>query len=232
MLAVGCKQHAKDGDSSPHVAYSQERTFNKKDSLFLAFTLRQFTRMGSPGFNHALTLSPSQTDSIKPFVDLILYSPDSLKMFAFVISQIPDNEFTRNYKNSELGHYYDCTAIVGFRNGTGEFWRVFHFPQYDGTVYAEYGRARRSLEQYYFTRFKNDGQFVRDGKGGWGFEKFSYNVNEPGFWTGIVWQKGLLADGLYNFQTYKKATFPELTYSELRYPEIEYPDSILALFKE
>ncbi len=166
------------------------------------------------------------------YIDTIFYSPDSLKLLSIILFKGP---YTIYDINCDPPRYmYSATALVGIREDKSQPWKIYPWTPKSCVGYSRYVDVQFIMRDYYFRVFKDRSIFLaRDGQ--WILEKFIYNVNDAGFWTGILWQKDLKIPGYYTFQVeygtyplnepegYKRAIVP--------YLPIKYPDYLLQQYK-
>ncbi|MDX2303689.1 MAG: hypothetical protein NW226_12865, partial [Microscillaceae bacterium] len=179
--------------------------------------------------------NPKSTEKPRIYIDSILYSPDTLRLYAFVVIEFKGRMMDESYLE-EIARYYvdypdksffDGKAVIAYRDDYRDIWKLYpydHYLPFNGESYSD---IRYALRQYYFNEFKKNGETILHKN----TLRFKYNVDDPEFWTEdcIVWQKGLRIPGYYNFQTRGNITRESLNpiIPEL---DIIYPDSLLRLF--
>lgn len=189
--------------------------------------LKQRARISISSFERdslyvVLTASAFEINSVSVEVIGIFYSPDSTKMFCLTISQSKDS--TQGSGKT----YFSGKAYAGFREGLRP-WKVYPFQQVNLVRYLHKDSLRDNLVRYYVRMLSKDSQYIRAKDGLWISAEFEYNLVDAGFWKSIIWQKGLILPGLYNFQTNLQYSNP-ITYSEIEIPLANYPDSLVRLF--
>lgn len=216
---------------SPNVAY-------RRDSMFVATTVWQFINKKVGVFDYYKQYEIPVT-KLRIDVDSIIYSPDSLKLFAFVIERVPEIE---NNKPNE--YFYGGNPLIGFRKSVHEPWKIYSFGQFTPTGFKNYNKVRDLFRGYFLGdgKFKNDSDYYWDGVHNDTLEmnqgsnrvaiKFGYNIDDKRFWdSSIVWKKGSRIPGYYAFQTTGNVA-PGYTDSPIRIiPSLKYPDSLLQLYK-
>jgi len=204
---------------SPNAAY-------KRDSLFIISTIWQFIEKQVSPFQFYKTFN-IPFNRIRVDVDTIMYSPDSLKLFAFVIETSPESEHN-NKKNYSSGN-----SLIGFRSNSKTYWTIYNFDQFSTGGFRKYNSVRKLFREYYFGEgnFKNDAEYIWDSiKQIKTSAKFGYNLNEVHFWdSSLVWIKGARIPGYYNFQTTGNVK-PGDENSILVIPHLDYPDSLIKMF--
>jgi len=195
------------------IHYVSPNRIYARDSQYLAYTIQQFSNLGVVGYGY---------DIHRVDIDTIVYSPDSLKLFAFVIDYAKaDNELN-----------YDGHAILGYRFKTNSPWIVYPVTVIVFAGYTNYNMVRNSLKNAYFKNFSNPAV-----SGIWNyrnkrFESYpSYNVIDPKFWgNSYIWMKDVSVPGYYEFQFAGGGVLD--SGSVLKIPPIHYPDSLLNLYYE
>jgi hypothetical protein len=200
-----------------------------RDSAFLCFTAYEYEKIkfNDPMFNH---------EDPKIFVDTIIYSPDKLKMFTFLIIKHIDNSNWAKDNYPKQKYFYGGVCLIGYRNRLDTMWTVYDFNWYSTDGWSKYIQVKRLFNYFYFYEFKGNIEYSWDSiKQVDVEEKIGYNLNEADFWTkSIVWRKGARIPGLYNFQIYGNVKPSDADYGrnlEKKMPVINYPDSILKLYK-
>ncbi len=190
--------------SDPHVP----DTFIQRDVEFIQLTVRDFIRVDYPRYQF-----PGYDERTEIFVDRIFYSPDSLRVFAFVILKCYNN----NEVTQKQGYYFNGKALVGYRENPNEIWKIYPYRSYSASVFQKYETVQNFLTESYMHRLKSyvDGHHVKVG----------YNVGDPRFWKSPIWEKGHRVPGYYNFEL---GTFLK----PLRTLRTNYPPELLEQFKK
>ena len=130
-----CGGKTKEVVSDP-IRYPSRSDIYKRDSLFISATIFQFIENEIDIFDYfkqyKIPISKISWD-----VDTLIYSPDSLKIFAFVIKKIP------NYENQSPDDYFnDGDDLIGFRYTKEEPWMIYYFGQCRPTGFKDYNKIR------------------------------------------------------------------------------------------
>lgn len=244
LLLYCCSNNTKKRAEEPITLHPSPNPVYQRDSFYIAHTVMEFMKKGVDIFDfHNQFNIP--LDKVVIHVDSIFYSPDSLKLFAFVI--IKDYE-----SNSKIpdAYYYTGEGFVGFREKAKQPWSIWLFNQYTPAGFKSYDKVRSYLRKYYLGsgRFKFDYATYWDGihNDTLGMArrltvpnqdnrvniKFGYNLDDPLFWdSSIVWKKGSRIPGYYAFQTIGNVA-PGFVDSPIKkMPILDYPDSLLKLYK-
>jgi hypothetical protein len=204
---------------SPDAAY-------KRDSLFIAATVWQFIYKQVSPF-HYYTTFDVPFDKITIDVDSIFYSPDSLKIFAFVIETDPDVQHKKPDK-----YVYSGNALIGFRSSKKTYWTLYNSGLFSIAGLENYNDVRNSFRKYYLGegRFKTDWHYYWDSvKQDYVDISFGYNIDDARFWdSSIVWKKRVIP-GYYSFQTKDQAK-PGDENTIIIIPHLDYPDSLLRMY--
>ena len=222
-------------------------TINKtyyRDSLYIATTIWQFIDKKVDIFDYYkrynILLSKVGVD-----VDTIIYSPDTLKLFSFVIIKVPDYE---NNKPDQF--YYSGEDMIGYRLSKNKPWKIYYFGQIRPTGLKNYNQVRNIFRNYYLGngKFKSSYDTYWDGihNDTLGMArsitfpeetnriniKFGYNIDDSQFWNkSIVWKKGSRIPDYYSFETIGNVA-PGYGDSLIKIiPHLNYPDSLLKMYK-
>jgi hypothetical protein len=161
------------------------------------------------------------------------YSPDRLKIFCWIVRQIPNNPDCR----FQQGYSFSSSDIIGFRNNFNEKWKLYPLELQKASCSDSEDWVLNQLEKYYFYEMKNhcenvnkkfldkkyggevrydlENQTVKDGYGDKAnqfiLKNYGYNLQDKDFWEkSLIWQKGARIPGLYNFQTKGNVTPDEI----------------------
>ena len=210
----------------------------KRDSLFIVATIWQFIQKEVSPFHYYATFNVP-FDKITIDVDSIFYSPDSLKLFAFVIETDPD------VQHNDLEKYvFSGNSIIGFRQNKKSIWTLYNFDQYSIAGLNNYNDVRNSFRRYYLGEgyFKSASAYYWDGVhpdtadmilGDYNRVSidFGYNLDDKDFWDkSIVWKKGSRIPDYYGFQTVGNVV-PGDENAIVLLPKLSYSDSLLDLYK-
>ena len=214
------------------VFYKSRSDTYRRDSLFIATTVWQLVdKKVFPYDSYKKNNVP--VTSLQINVDSIIYSPDSLKLFAFVINGFP-------YKtNNDTGYLYRYggDGFIGYRNSRKNYWTLYYFDQYTPVGFKKCNTVRNLMREYYLN--KNGGKFKSDEHYYWDRSRndyisipFDYNIDDIDFWNNsIVWKKGFIIPGYYTFQIEDQAKSMDSD-AIIKLPSLDYPDSLLQLYKK
>ena len=210
----------------------------RRDSIFIVATIWQFIQKEVSPFHYYRTFDVP-LDKITVEVDSIFYSPDSLKLFSFVIITDPDVQHDNLQK-----YVFSGNSIIGFRLKKNSPWTLYDFDQYSIAGLENYNDVRNSFRNYYLGNgdFKDDGAYYWDGihpdtlnmsLGAYNriSINFGYNIDDDNFWDkSIVWKKGSRIPGYYSFQTTGNVVLGDSN-AIVIIPQLTYRDSLLNLYK-
>ncbi len=228
FLSLGaCRQEISVSEKvlkgEPGWAFSMPPQLYERDSAYIAITAK--TRLGN------LWDRPGYTDSL--MVDTIFYSPDRLKLFAFIIERKPER---KNFiESTGIMHSYRGDAYVGFRYSVGQTWELYAFDLGLLGTYETPEKAKQVLQWLYFKKLKEAPDFIINEDGKWQEERFGANLGERAFWSSMLWRKGTRAPGLYIFQTYRwlmSGHSPSEQVKVKNFESIDYPKDLLEMFKK
>ncbi len=238
MLFSSCRRNERQKqklqemrESIPDVMGEAEK---RRDSMLLAFTFNQFINKDYYEL-HYLHQYRKKGYQVNIYVDDIFYSPDSLKLFAFIIVEMPTAaEWNQNsLEDSTKQWYYASYDWIGFRENTNEIWKLYPFHKNRSNGYATYETVQFNLRDYYFDEIKDAIHF-----------KTNCSLVDTCFWTEEkIWKKAEFVEGYYDFQIapgyydyqikgkeewFKKQwnTRP-LSEFLLPIPDVEYPEELL-----
>lgn len=236
LFFTGCQNRLKI--AAEPIRYDSPDKIYQRDSLYIATTIWQFMDKQVDIFDYYKQYK-IPFNKVNIDIDTIIYSPDSLKLFSFVIERIPEYE-----NNKPNKYFYSGSDMIGYRSSKKEPWNIWYFGEYRPTGWDNYNKVRNLFRWYYL----GDGKFKNDYRGYWDgihYEndtfplqkariniKFGYNIDDKHFWdSSIVWKKGNRIPGYYGFQT-KGEVVPGYMDSPIRIiPRLDYPDSLLNLYK-
>jgi len=163
------------------------------------------------------------TVGMQASVDRIFYSPDSLKLFAFIV----DRERPRSGRVT-----YSGEAVAGFRPRTDTLWTLYRFGQLSPVGASSPEEITELLHQYYLgERFSKASAWIFQ-NGEPVLQEYEYGPGDPQFWTeSLVWRKGALAPGRYFFEFRRTPTAGDVTQVEMKEPlPTPYPDTLIKQF--
>ena len=212
--------------SSAPIKFPSPNAVYRRDSMFVAKTVWEFMDKQVSVFaferKHNLPF-----EKIEVNVDTIFYSPDTLKLIAFVIRKEPNKD-----NKDSLTYYYNGDDLKGFRESTKEPWNISPSFLYAPTAMTNYNNVRNALRRFYYEEFKTQGAFVWDSsKQDLEPVDYNYNIQDKHFWDScILWKKGALTPGYYIFQN-KGNVRPGDPDPVWIIPHLDYSDSILKMYK-
>lgn len=188
-----------------------------RDSLFVRLVVDEFMKIDTHGYEGYMNRGVAS--SIRQiYVDTLLYSPDSLKLFAIIVIKTKNNHSDEARTND---WYYHGNSVVGIRGQPGEPWALYPYDRITARSFSGYRKASLFMRNSYLRDFKYDGEVNKGPDGKNVFMKYLYNVGEARFWSeSIVWKKDLRIRGYYNFQL--KGFYPEkyLDQALVRLPDV------------
>jgi len=226
LFSLSCSPGLNDDSYYPKdpILYPAPNKMYVRDSVYLAYTVSQYINRGDvQGYGGI-----PKENFLRIDIDTILYSPDTLKLFSFVITYTKDTEDKKN------PYGYFGQVLIGYRTSTHEPWIIYpgvHFARFLG--YLNYNKIKNRLRLEFFHKFKDENMWY------WSNEKqqrelftYKYNANDPKFWDSChTWQKGVSIPGYYIFQLRGNVT-PDMDDLLFKQPEVHYPDSLLKLYYE
>lgn len=226
-----------------------------RDEQYILFTVEQFIKQHfyTFGYYNDYDHIGLKLEDVKIEVERIFYSPDKLKMVAWIFYTVPNN---KDYARKDQNYYYNAEALVGFRENPSTTWLIYPFDEFSANGSGTKDWLHNQMGQYYFEKMAKDGEYVNENyldenyggkidydeenrkkRKGTALEtpfvmkEFGYNINDVEFWNkSLVWQKGARIPNYYNFQTNGNVT---LTHKEplRKLPVIEYPKEILRQYE-
>jgi hypothetical protein len=139
-------------------------------------------------------------EAIDVTTDAILYSPNKLFCFAFLVIK-------GKYKNAEVGieekmrkgREYDAKAIIGYRENEKDVFRIYPVQEFSVVGFEGYQPAVETLKESYFTKLTKIG-VLSSGT----YEGLKLiNVGDKDFFKKSPYFKKT-KEGLYYFQIYKE----------------------------
>jgi hypothetical protein len=195
-----------------------------RDSLYLGYTVLKFIDFQFANYS-------SLSKPVVVVVDSIFYSPDKLKLFAFCIVRDTNNTNWGLINRPKNKYFYNGRNLIAYRSDINAVWDVHNFDQYTPVRWDTYKEVYNLFRFYYYNQFKDDMGSQWDSTiNNLVSVKFDYNLNEKAFWDkSLVWRKGALIPGYYNFQLDGNVRASDPSPVIVR-PTIVYPDSILRLY--
>lgn len=224
-------------ENMPNVVCEQTR---HRDETFIEYTVRAWMDNDYEDYHYLYQdYKKKNRDKVKISVDAIYYSPDSLKLFSFIIIEQPIHLSSDEYirKNTQFDPSYSGHVVVGVRDSAKLPWLLYNFSQYRVFDHSSPETIQLFLRNQFFVNFKYQKLDCFDEYGKWGLYPFKYNLDEPEFWTGPVFDKARYNGVGYYFQIYDFRS-PEWIDAELdgvreiiNALEIDYPKILLDQFK-
>lgn len=170
--------------------YNLIPTEYKKDSMFLHSTVRQYIENGYEEYQYVFRFGKKNRNKVKIHIDDMYYSPDRLKLLVFVVLEIPVylEENKNSLENPNLSHYFNGHLLQAFRNNTDTVWDVYSSGVFGCHNYESIKKVRYNYREFFFDDIKGP--------------VYGCNLNESCFWTdtNVMWRKGDVIPGFYNFQ--------------------------------
>lgn len=217
-----------ESDTTDPKRFKSPDEYYRRDSLFIVLTVKQFVNNGIYPFDFFKQFNiPEQMVHFE--VDSIIYSPDRLKFFAFLIQHAPESNTVYSNKPE---YFFSEYTLIGYRTKKDEIWKIYS--DYYKSVLNSYNDNRNTFRKYYF----GDGKFKYDSDYYWDSSiqdrisiPFKYNLDDLKFWdSSIVWQKGSRIPGYYGFETTGNVK-PGEENAIKNLPNFQYSDSLLKLYK-
>lgn len=140
-----------------------------------------------------LPIASNSWSNIQVTTDSILYNPNKLICFAFLVVKI---NIAKEIETRNLGREYDAVSVIGLRNSIDEPFNIYPITEYKAIGYDSYDKALATLTYYYFKKLGKQKDFRRN--------PFKVNVGSKGFWDkSLYFQK---FNGLYYFQSHMPAS--------------------------
>ncbi len=200
-----CKEIQERLDKIPR--YISKSTYTS-DSLYIARIIRNCvdSAIGTPYFVNLHKLYPDKIyrDSIGIIIPEIFYSPDTLKMFAFIVTHTPDKYEKGNYVgtpkiekkmqefNKQHPWQYEISTFVGFRNKPTDEWFLYEWSQKTYVGLDIYEQTIYYMGRWYLIYGKL--------KAAYPLEQPHFSINEIGFWNDVIFNKDNYVKGYYDFQ--------------------------------
>lgn len=216
------------GNTSAANRYKSPNAVYQRDSLFIVLTIKQFLDEGVYPFD-LFQEKNIPTEMVHFEVDSIIYSPDKLKFFAFLIEHAPESN---TVSSNRPVYYFSELTLIGYRNSINEIWKIYC--DYTSSVFETYNDNRNFFRRYYF----GEGNFKFDSEYYWDSSlkervliTFKYNLDDTRFWdSSIVWKKGSRVPGYYGFETNGNVK-PNDENAIKEMPDLKNSDSLLRLYK-
>ena len=132
-------------------------------------------------------------------VDTILYSPDTLELFATAINRIPFTMEEKQRRKIEADYFFSGRQIVGLRQTTHEPWIFWVIPTLR-MVLPTYERVSNAQHTFFFSPGDKKNYLTFPMLESWRNHisvPYKYYADEVGFWTGHLFQKVEVGKGYY-----------------------------------
>lgn len=191
-----------------------------RDSLYISITITQDSER-----NPAREFSQTTTENV--FVDIILYSPDTLKLFSAIIEEKRLSSDVYEELEKDLLRYTG-RGVAGYRSDTSQPWKLYYLPLIS-TSTENYEETSFRLRAYFLDQIKRHEFSVVLEDSTNATVPMRYSVADPDFWEGPLWTKGNRIPGRYLFETRPTGTigFPFKNISPFK---AEYPEWLLDKF--
>lgn len=194
----------------------------KRDSTYVAIATKQ--RLMSNSAN--ADISGIRTKEV--FVDALLYSPDTLKIFAATIEE--KIILAEEYEDLEEDLLrYAGVGVAGYRSDTSQPWKLYYLPMISTTT-ESYEETSFRLRAYFLDQIKEHELSVIFEDGSTGAIPMQYSVADPDFWKGPVWTKGNRIPGRYMFEATQSGNRNKPPFIGISPFEAEYPEWLLEQF--
>lgn len=192
-----------------------------RDSTYIALTHKQRLK-SNPSNNNSGIITKDL------YVDVILYSPDTLKVFSASI----ERKILSSEAFEELDEdvpRYTGRGLAGYREHTSDPWKLFYLPLISTTTNS-YEETRLSLRAYFLDQIKDHHLGIIDDEGNSKTVPMRYSVADPEFWNGPLFTRGNRIQGRYLFETRGSGTMVGHPYQEISPFKAEYPDLLIEQF--
>lgn len=216
LFLISC---SKVPDSWPENAMNSE--LYTRDSTYIAMTHKQ--RLESNVSNNNSGIITKEL-----YVDVILYSPDTLKVFAATIEEyiLSSDEYE---ELTEDATRYAGRGLAGYRERISEPWKLYYLPMISTTTNS-YEETSLSLREYFLNHIKKHELSVLLEDGTTSTIPMRYTVADTDFWNGPIWTKGIRIQDRYLFEARGSGTLQGDPFREISPFEAEYPDWLLDQF--
>lgn len=193
---------------------TKKSTRYKTDSSFINFTV--YTWIDSSYSWYAHYVCDTSSEECKNIVHIgdIFYSPDSLKLTAFVYIQYHKNTFEADtfVTKSSRDTFFDSHTIMGYRGAIDQDWKLFALNE---VFIGQKGHSLVAAENYHKSIFL-DREEMRKRKisefdpltgQNTKYSAINFLPCEDSFWThSPLWRRGNRVPGYYVFETFMNST--------------------------
>lgn len=200
------------------------KSFTEPDSAALAAA----EEIGAQsGYERPTTLD-SLLRQVSVQIDTIFYSPDTLKLFAFAIAQIPG----WTPKNYDQPDDFDGQAMAGYRTRQDTCWTLFYTGPLHPLGRPSSDRVSWEMRRYFLSDAFASHEMYAHEDGEAVSKAFKYTPADTLFWTeSLMWERGALRPGYYYFETVRAPSMQDVTRTRVKQPiPVSYPDSIRQMY--
>lgn len=216
VIFISCSNEI---DPWPEKAMDSE--LYKRDSTYVAIAHKQ--RLKPDSVNNIPGIKTKEL-----FVDVLLYGPDTLKLFAATIEEkIFLSEEYEELEEDVLR--YTGRGLAGYRENISQPWKLYYLPMMSTTTNS-YEETSLSLRAYFLDQVKKHELSVMLEDGTTATIPMRYSVDDPHFWEGPVWTKGNRIPGRYMFEATQSGTRNKPPFIETSPFDAEYPEWLLEQF--
>lgn len=199
-----CKQIQQQLKTIPR--YVSKRHY-VSDSLYLTRVIRNCidSAKGTTAYINLHESLPYKKyrDSVEIIIPELFYSPDSLKMFAFVVLHTPRKYFKVSlpgapeeekkmidmYKKNPWD--YEISTVVGFRNKPTDEWYLYTWARKKFVGLKKYEETIFYMGRYYLNLDMLKLSYIKQP---------IYTIDQIGFWNDVIFDKDNYVKGYYDFQ--------------------------------
>ena len=219
-------------DNMPRVVSEESRL---RDKTYIEYTVREWINNGYKDYHYFINdYTPENRAKAKIHVADIFYSPDSLKIFSFIVTEEPINLSLNewNKKVSKTDLCFDGGVVVGIRENPKEPWKMYCFSQILPVGFTNKEKVKLLLRIHFFEKFKSESFAGFKENGEWGFCSFKYNLDEPEFWTGPAFDKSCFMGEGYYFQIddFRSPEYIKGKRDTVPFFKIDYPKELIEQF--
>lgn len=248
IAVESCAQTVRNKSLDTYDQYRSQK-ISPRDRAFIFYTVKEWKQYPFEDYSLMYRIT---NDDVEYFLGGVFYSPDKQKMMVWIGTKTPNARTSELYNKEDTDAYvnkmcpttkdtvYRMTALVGIRNDTNEFWKLYPFGNRSAGCYHNKTEVINEMSQYYFIDMKGHQMkhIVQSGisKGKIELKAYGYNLQDTGFWDKCwLWEKDTVgAANLYPFQLDGYLSYPKPTCnkcaSELILPSINYPEEIWDMY--
>lgn len=234
----------------------------EKDSLQVYYTFKKWSEQNWYRYIDYSKMYRLNNSEVSYFVTNIFYSPDSLKIIAWVVEKLPNVRTIETYNQESLESnkicpnssdtVYNVSAIIGFRTSNCKIWNLYPLWLFSMSCANSLEMCVEAMRQYYFHDMKDNMEYVNydylntNFGGSWDMadipsasetnrgilKKYGYNLCDEGFWDRSL----LWQIGARVPGLYNFQTSGNVTLNDIDYnlkvPYVVYPDTLKKKFCE